>query len=118
MEWIMFTKHLQAYSAERAADVIGGLGLDGLDLTVRPGGHVEPADAEARLPGILEMVRGKGLAVPLLTTAITSADDPHAETIFRLAAEGGVRYIKLGYWRYEGFGSMARRIEEVKRALD
>ncbi|MEA3406457.1 MAG: TIM barrel protein [Chloroflexota bacterium] len=118
MEWIMFTKHLQAYSVERAADVIGELGLDGLDLTVRPGGHVEPADAEARLPGIFEMVEGKGLTVPLLTTAITSADDPYAKTIFRLAAEGGVRYIKLGYWRYDGFGSMARQVDEVKRTLD
>jgi sugar phosphate isomerase/epimerase len=118
MEWIMFTKHLQTYSVERAADVIGELGLDGLDLTVRPGGHVEPSDAEALLPGIFRMVEEKGLRVPLLTTGITSADDPHAETIFRLAAEGGVQYIKLGYWRYEGFGTMARQIDEIKKTLD
>jgi sugar phosphate isomerase/epimerase len=118
MEWIMFTKHLQSYSVERAADVIAELGLDGLDLTVRPGGHVEPSDAEARLPGVFRMVEEKGLSVPLLTTGITSADDPYAETIFRLAAESGVQYIKLGYWRYEGFGSMARQIDDTKETLD
>ena len=118
MEWIMFTKHLQEYSVDRAADVVKGLGLDGLDLTVRPGGHIEPPDAEDVLPGVFEAVKAKGMSVPLLTTGITSAEDPFARSIFRLAAEGGVKYIKLGYWRYKGFGHMARQIDEVKTVLD
>jgi len=118
MQWIMFTKHLQAYPIAQAADAVKGLGLDGLDLTVRPGGHVEPANAEQELPGVFALAKSKGLTVPLLTTAITSADDPYAETLFRLAAELGAPYIKLGYWRYRGFGHMAQQIAEVQRALD
>ena len=118
MEWIMFTKHLQVYPVEQAADVAKSLGLDGLDLTVRPGGHVEPADAENLLPGVFEAVKSRGLSIPLITTGITSAETPYAESIFRLAAEGGTRYLKLGYWRYEGFGNMVRQLDEVKARLD
>jgi len=118
VEWIMFTKHLQVYSVEKAAEVIKGLGLDGLDLTVRPGGHVEPAEAEDVLPGVIEAVKARGLTIPLMTTAITSTETPYAESVFRLAAEGGTRYRKLGYWRYEGFGNMARQIDEIKAKLD
>lgn len=118
MQWIMFTKHLQAYSIAQAADAIYGLGLDGLDLTVRPGGHVEPANAEQELPGVFALVKSKGLTIPLLTTAITSAADPYAETLFRLAAELGAPYIKLGYWRYRGFGHITQQIAEAQRDLD
>ncbi len=114
----MFTKHLQVYPVEQAADVAKSLGLDGLDLTVRPGGHVEPADAENLLPGVFEAVKSRGLSIPLITTGITSAETLHSESIFRLAAEGGTRYLKLGYWRYEGFGNMVRQLDEVKARLD
>jgi len=118
VEWIMFTKHLQTYPVEQAADVVKSLGLDGLDLTVRPGGHVEPADAEEVLPGVFKAVKAKGLSIPLFTTAITSAETPYAESIFRLAAEGGTKYLKMGYWKYEGFGNMAQQIDEIKTKLD
>jgi len=118
VEWIMFTKHLQAYPVEQAADVVKSLGLDGLDLTVRPGGHVEPAAAQDVLPNVFKAVKSKGLSIPLMTTEITSAQTPYAESIFRLAAEGGTKYLKLGYWPYDGFGNMARQIDEIKTKLD
>jgi sugar phosphate isomerase/epimerase len=118
MQWVMFSKHLQAYTVEEAARAVQALGLDGLDLTVRPGGHIEPADAAERLPAALQAVGELGLAVPLLTTAITRADEPYAEDVFRLAGEAGVEFIKLGYWRYEGFGHLAQQINEVRGWLD
>jgi hypothetical protein len=55
---------------------------------------------------------------PLITTAISSADDPYAETLFRLAAELGAPYIKLGYWRYHGLWPHGAADAEVQRALD
>ncbi|MCD6519660.1 MAG: sugar phosphate isomerase/epimerase [Anaerolineae bacterium] len=118
MQWVMFTKHLQEFSIEQTAEIIRELGLDGLDLTVRPGGHIEPSEARELLPQAFRTVQSKGLSIPLLTTAITSAEDPYAETIFQLAAEGGVRFIKLGYWRYRGFGHIRQQIEEIKFLLD
>ncbi|MGI6208988.1 MAG: sugar phosphate isomerase/epimerase family protein [Anaerolineae bacterium] len=118
MKLVMFSKHLAPLSIEEAARRAGELGFEGLDLTVRPGGHIEPADALDALPKAVELVRGLGLDIPMITTGITSADDPHADDIFQAAAESGVRDLKLGYWRYEGFGSMRRQIEEAREALD
>ena len=50
MQLVMFSKHLAPLSIERAADVIRELGFDGVDLTVRPAGHVLPEDVTAGLP--------------------------------------------------------------------
>ena len=118
MKLVMFSKHLAPLSIEDAARAAGELGFEGLDLTVRPGGHIEPQDALAQLPPAVEMIRGMGYDVPMITTGITSADEPHAADVFRAAAQSGIKDLKLGYWRYEGFGNMRRQVEEVKELLD
>ena len=47
MQLVMFSKHLGALSIPEAGQAIKGLGFDGVDLTVRPGGHVEPIGPKA-----------------------------------------------------------------------
>jgi sugar phosphate isomerase/epimerase len=54
----------------------------------------------------------------LLTTAITSAADPTAAMIFESAAAAGVREIKLGYWKYDRFGTLQSALDQAARDLD
>lgn len=117
MQFLMFSKMLQELSIADTADVMARLGLDGVDLTVRDKGHVLPENVVEELPPACETFRGKGLEVGMLTTGITSAEDEQAEAVFRTASECGVRFLKLGYWMYEGFGSMERQIDEVRTDL-
>ncbi len=118
MKLMMFSKHLQSMSIAEAGRVIKDLGFEGVDLTVRPGGHVLPENVRADLPAAVRTLADLGLQVPLITTAITAADEPYAVDIFETAAEAGVPEIKLGYWRYEGFGTFRRAMDEVARKLD
>ena len=67
------------------------LGFDGLDLTVRKGGHVLPERAAEDLPRAVATAREEGLDVPMITTALTSADDPTARAILSTAAGSGSR---------------------------
>ena len=55
------------------------------------------------------------MAIPMISTAVTDVDSPHAEAIFASAAHDGVRRIKLGYWPYEPFGTLAGQLDEVVR---
>jgi sugar phosphate isomerase/epimerase len=118
MKLVMFSKHLAPLSIEEAAKTAGELGFEGLDLTVRPGGHVEPAEVRQALPAAAKAVRALGFDIPMITTAITGADQEHAGDVFRAAADCGIRDLKLGYWQYQGFGNMRRQIEEVKEGLN
>lgn len=118
MKLVMFSKHLAPLSIEQAATTAGEMGFEGLDLTVRPGGHVDPASVREQLPQACETVRSLGYDVPMITTGIVSADEPYAADIMQTAGECGIKDLKLGYWRYEGFGNMRRQVEEAKEALD
>lgn len=116
----MFSKYLKrtgGLSVAESGDRVRELGFDHLDLTVRPGGHVEPDEAPERLPGVVETLREKGVGVPLITTSITGADEEHAESLFRLADECGIEHLKLGYWRYDGFGTVADGLVAMREDL-
>lgn len=75
-------------------------GFDGVDLTVRPGGHVLPERAAQDLPRAVDVIRSHGLEVPMITTELTSACDPSARPILSAAARLKIPLFKLGYWRY------------------
>ena len=117
MRYIMFTKHLSPLSIEEAARRVAEIGFEGLDLTLREGGHILPENA-ADLAGAAKTVRAMGLDIPMITTNVTEADGPYARDIFRAAAEANVRQIKLGYWGYKGFGQLQAQLDETRRKLD
>lgn len=114
----MFSKHLAAYSVAELGPVVRDLGFDGVDLTVRPGGHVLPEQALEALPAAVETLHAHGLDLPMITTAVTDATEPHAKVVFAAAADCGIRYVKLGYWPYHNFGTMQARIDECRKKMD
>ena len=44
-----FTKSFQDRPIPEVCRIFKSLGLDGLDLTVRPGGHIDPKDVEKKI---------------------------------------------------------------------
>ncbi len=110
MKLMMFAKMLQEYPLEKTAQIMKDMGLDGVDLTVREGGYIEPTDVVAALPPAIEAISQYGLEVPMLTTNVVSAEDEYAEDTFATAAQCGVKWLKLGYWHYQEFGSLEKQI--------
>jgi sugar phosphate isomerase/epimerase len=89
-----------------------------VDLTVRPGGHIPPEHAASGLPEAVRQLRDLGLTVPMITTGITAADEPHAETVVAAAAKLRIRELKLGYWPYRPFGKLREQLDEARRKMD
>ncbi len=118
MELVMFSKHLWPMPVREAGEAARGLGFEGLDLTVRPGGHVEPAEVESALPSAVAALAACGMTLPMITTGLTSCEDEHAEAVVATAARCGVRRLKLGYWRYSGFGNLHDQLSAARRQLD
>ena len=99
-EFCFFSKHLAELDWRDLGKAVKEAGFDGVDLTVRAQGHVLPENAARDLPRALEAVRSQGVTVPMVTTDLTSASNPHAKPLLQAAAANGVRYFKTGYWRY------------------
>lgn len=95
-----FSKHLANLNYDELGKAVSEAGFDGVDLTVRPGGHVLPERVAQDLPRAVETLHGHGLTVPMITTELTSSSDPNARPILSTAASLKIPYFKLGYWKY------------------
>jgi len=102
----VFSKHLQFLDYEALAKTCADIGLDGVDLTVRPGGHVLPERVTEDLPRAAEAIRAAGLEVPMLTTRLADGDDPDARPILETAASLGIPYFRIGGQHYEESGDV------------
>ena len=110
----VFSKHLQFLDYEPMAAAAAEIGFEGVDLTVRPDGHVLPENAAADLPRAVAAVRAAGLVVPTITTSITSVEEPHTRTILETAAELGIPGYRTGYLHYDPSLGVAGTIEALK----
>lgn len=106
----IFSKHLQWLSIGDAAALAGEIGFDGVDITVRDGGHVEPARVEDDLPRAVEAVRRAGLEVPMITAGIVDARSEHAEAILRTAAALNIRRYRWGGLALDSHRSIPEQI--------
>lgn len=114
----VFSKHLQFLDYEAMAEAAAEAGFDGVDLTVRPGGHVLPENADRDLPRAVRAVHAVGLAVPMMTTAIARIDDPHAELILRTAADLGIQYYRMNWIDYDDRAPILHQLRAYRPHLE
>jgi len=95
-----FSKHLPRLDGKGLGRALKPLGFEGVDLTVRPGGHVDPQRVAQDLPRLVEAIRNEGLAVPMITTELLSASDPAAKPTLETASALRIPYFKPGYYKY------------------
>ena len=99
------------------------IGYEGIDLTVMEGGHVNPHVTNVDLVRAIESVRGPGLEVPMITTTLTTINDPTAYAILAITGRTQVHLYRLGFWPY-GFNrtstpsDIPRRLAQVRADLN
>lgn len=108
----VFSKHLHWVDYDRMAQIASEVGFDGVDLTVRPNGHVEPKNVEIDLPKAAEIVRKHGIEIGMITTAISSADDPNTEKILKTASGLGIKVYRTGWFNYDFSISIPENIKK------
>ena len=118
MQYVLFTDNLSDLSFEMVGRAVKKAGFDGVDLTLRPGGHVLPENAEMGLSAARAVADRLHVEIPMASTAITDIDSPHAEDIVASCAHYGIRKIKLGYWRYQPFGTIQTQLDAARKKLD
>ncbi len=113
----IFTKHLQWMDYEDLGKYVKDVGFDGVDLTVRKGGHVEHEAAPKILPEAIDKIRKSGTQVPMMVTSINSTDDPLTEPILKAASENGVKYYRMAYYSYKEGLSIEENLENLKKKV-
>jgi sugar phosphate isomerase/epimerase len=113
----IFSKHLQWLDYKEMAATTAEIGFDGIDLTVRPGGHVEPERVEEDLPRAFEAAKAAHVAIPMMTTAINDASQKSTGKILKTASRLGIRFYRLGYFRYNDSADVQKTLSEARSKL-
>ena len=100
MKIAAFTKSFRDWPVAVVGHRFRQIGLDGMDLTVRRGGHVGPKDVAEELPLAAKSALEAGSEILILTTEITEPN-AEAEAILAAAAKLGIAHAKLGYYVYK-----------------
>jgi sugar phosphate isomerase/epimerase len=113
----VFSKHLADARIAELGRVAKDLGFEGVDLTVRPKGHVLPERVAEDLPRAQDAIRGAGLALPMITTELIDPKDPFARPTLSAAGRLKIPLWKPGYWRYTAKEAPEATLERATRAL-
>jgi len=105
----LFSKHLPELNWADLARATKDLGFDGIDLTVRKGGHVLPEQAPVNLPKAVTAIHDGGLTVPMITTDLQE-DNEVARAVVSTAGKLEIPFMKPGYYHY--------RFVDVRRELE
>ena len=113
----IFSKHLQWLDYRGMAETAAEIGFDGVDLTVRPNGHVEPERVEDDLPQAVEAVKNAGLRVEMMVSSVNDPRDKRTEAVLKTAGGLGIRYYRMGYHHFDKARDIATQLVELKPAF-
>ena len=113
----IFSKHLQFLNYQDMAEAAAEMGFDGVDLTVRPNGHVLPARVEEDLPKAVEAMRKVGFAPLMMTTAVEDANNATDKKILESASKLRFQYYRMNWLKYQDGKSMPVAIEHFQQTV-
>jgi sugar phosphate isomerase/epimerase len=97
----IFSKQLQWMDYQEMAAAVADMGYDGIDLTVRKGGHVLPERVAEDLPKAVEAANKAGIKILMISTEIEDANNPLSEKIIKTASSLGIRNYRLQGINYQ-----------------
>jgi len=113
----IFSKPLQWLGYDDLAAVLAEAGAEGIDLSVRPGGHVLPENVERDLPLAFEAARKHGLSIDMIVTGITTAGEKYTEQVIKTASSLGIRFYRMGYINYDESAGIWGTLQKYKPEL-
>lgn len=101
LEVHIFSKHLQFLNLKEAGQKAAELGFDGIDITIRPKGHVLPENVKTELPTAIKDIKSAGSVCRMITTAITDASNPQDVQVIKSAGDEGIEFYRSNWFDYK-----------------
>ncbi|WP_157207412.1 sugar phosphate isomerase/epimerase family protein [Mariniflexile maritimum] len=115
----IFSKHLQFLDYKTTSEMVAEMGFSGVDLTVRPNGHVLPELVKTDLPKAVKAFTANGVNCKMITTNIESVNNPLDVAILEAASSQSIDYYRANWFKYKEDASMQDALlfyqEEIKK---
>lgn len=113
----VFNKPLQHLDYEAQAKLVAEIGFDGIEGTVRKGGHVEPERVEEDLPRQVEALRKHGLEMTLMTTDVNTVDSKKHRAVLETGAKLGVKRFRMGSIKLTADRPIPDQLDDIRRTF-
>jgi len=113
----IFSKHLQFLDFKATGQMAAELGFNGVDLTVRPKGHVLPENVATDLPKAVREIKQSGSICKMITTSIESIDNPHDVAIIKTAGQNRIAHYRTHWYKYHKDLSMTQSIDQYQKQI-
>lgn len=113
----IFSKHLQFLNYADMAEAAASMGFNGVDLTVRPEGHVKPERVRDDLPKAAEALRKAGLSPKLMTTAVGDVTNTTDRQVLETAAKLGFQLYRMKWYAYDQKKNIPDDIQKFQQQL-
>ncbi|MCK0145177.1 sugar phosphate isomerase/epimerase [Arenibacter sp. F26102] len=127
LEVHLFSKHLQFLDYNDMSEAAAEMGFDGLDLTVRPQGHVLPEKVADDLPKAVSAMKKHGLNPKMMTTNVLDVENKEQRTVLEIASKLGLSHYRTGWLSYPEnreisesqaiYGQQFKNLEEFNKNL-
>lgn len=97
----VFSKHLQFLDYNATGEMAAEMGFSGVDLTVRPKGHVLPERVKTDLPLAIHEISKSGVHCKLITTAVESVNNSLDRDVLETAAAANVKWYRTNWYKYK-----------------
>jgi sugar phosphate isomerase/epimerase len=113
----IFSKSLQFLDYKPLGEIAAEMGFSGIDLTVRPNGHVLPELVKTVLPRAIKDIQDGGSRCEMISTTIERVQNPLDVAVIETAAKLGVKYYRTNWYKYTGKKSMEDDLEIHKQQI-
>ena len=113
----IFSKHLQFLDYDETGEMAAEMGFNGVDLTIRPNGHVLPEQVKNELPKAVDAIRKAGSNCDLITTSIESINNPLDVDILETASQSGITYYRTNWFKYPNEKPMVEGLEGYQEEI-
>lgn len=101
LEIHIFSKHLQFLNYKDMSEAAREMGFDGVDLTVRPKGHVLPEYVMDNLPKATEAMKSFDLIPRMFSSNVIDANDDVHRTVLKTAKNLGYEFYRPAWIKYK-----------------
>ncbi|WP_298498975.1 TIM barrel protein [uncultured Algibacter sp.] len=113
----IFSKHLQFLDFKELGARTVEMGFNGVDLTVRPKGHVLPENVFNILPKAIEDIKLSGAKCIMMTTAVNNVNNPIDINVLKAASECGIKYYRTNWFKYSKNKSMIDSLNDYQTII-
>lgn len=122
----IFTKVFQSHTFDQLAEVVVQTDADGVEATIRRGGHIEAENAEAQIDKLIAALANRHKRLLIAATDVNEVN-ADSERLLKTLADHGVSYYRTGYLKYRrgtpmldqvrGFRQQISELADLNRSL-